>query len=338
MFTSAQILTHRKRAAKLNIAAIPFERERVYNIEMIRTNGAMDTATAWGTKSAGTTNSRVRDAGPFDPQQADGFDSKEFKMLLDPQVFKNVEKGVSKLWDRVEESADDAGVKVKKSKKDEVREQDIVFLDTPKHELIGKGYVLRFRDLPGKSDDNLTLKFRSRNPSVAADANVDSAKGLESKPKLELDQVFGSEEASIYSHSNKVKLAQPSKDLKSVSDVFPVLGTLDLDPGTTLENVHGGEIHEERYLLGQVKLGKSESAPAYLTLWYDDEHGKTPAIAEFSFAHEAHSKESGTDQKSEELMRHLRDHAQEWLVADGTTKTGFAYGGRPKGQEPDQGA
>lgn len=265
-----------------------------------------------------------------------GFDSKEFKMLLDPRVFKNVKDGASQLWDRVEGSAGETGVKVKKAKQDEVREQDIVFLDTPQHELVDRGYVLRLRDLPGTADDNLTLKFRSGESSKATAADVNSSRGYESKPKFEHDLVFGAKEASVYSRSNKVKLPEAAPTtLTSSANIFPILNELGLDPKSELVNVHGDEIHEERYLLGEVKVDGSESAPAYLTLWYDDEHGKTPAIAEFSFGHSAHSKKSGIDQKSEELMRHLKDHTQEWLVPDGTTKTGFAYKGRPKDEEPD---
>jgi hypothetical protein len=257
---------------------------------------------------------------------ASPLDSKEFKMLLDPQKFTHLKKGKEKLWDKVEEAADEAGVEVKKAKKDHVRTQDIIFLDTEDHALNSQGYILRYRDVHGSSKaDNLTLKFRDSDPERVAKVNVDAAPGVKAKPKFELDETFQDGETAVYSKSTKVRLPHlPEATVDKLTGVFPALADLGLSPDTRLKEMHGGSILEERHLLGDVKIGEQESAPAFLTLWYDDAHGETPVIAEFSFAHGVHDQASGVDEASEDLMRNLRDNAPKWL-SHGSTKTNFAY-------------
>ena len=253
-------------------------------------------------------------------------DSKEFKMLLDPSKFKHVPKALDKLRDKVSEAAEETGRKLETPKKEEVRTQDIIFLDTEDHALKDQGYILRYRDIHGGSkDDNLTLKFRDNDAQKVAGANVDAAEGLAAKPKFELDETFQDTETSVFSKSNKVKVPHlPATTVENMTEYFPHLGELGLAPDTKLKKMHGGDIVEERYLVGNVKVGKHETAPAYLTLWYDDAHQETPAVAEFSFAHGVHDTASGVDQTSEEMMRSLHDNAPKWL-SHGSTKTNFAY-------------
>jgi hypothetical protein len=258
-------------------------------------------------------------------QSAAPLDSKEFKMLLDPKRFQHVQAGKQGLWNKLQDAAEETGVEVKKAKKGEVRRQDIIFLDTEDHTLKEQGYILRYRDVSGGSkDDNLTLKYRDHDAANVAAARVDAAPDLRVKSKFELDETFQESETSVYSKSTKVRVPHlPKPTVENLSEIFPTLGELGLDASTKLRKTHG-DITEERHLLGNVKIGEHESAPAYLTLWYD-EGEKTPAVAEVSFAHKAHEEASGIDQQSEELMRSLHDNAQKWL-SHGSTKTNFAYG------------
>ncbi len=261
------------------------------------------------------------------PQNSDSIslDSKEFKVLLNPAKFENVDKGIKKLWNRIEDAADEAGVATKKAKHEEVRTQDIIFLDTENHTLKDQGYILRYRDVHGSSkSDNLTLKFRDGEASRVASADVEASSSHQVSAKFELDETFQEQEGRVYSRSSKVKVPElPSPTVENMTEYFPVLGQLGLDPSTKLKNPHEGLV-EERHLLGNIKIADGEAAPAYLTLWYDDEHQSTPAVAEFSFAHAAHQAASEIDQNSEELMRNLRDDSPKWL-SQGSTKTNFAY-------------
>lgn len=258
-------------------------------------------------------------------RDAVSLDSKEFKVLLNPAKFENVDKGIKKLWSRVEDAANEVGVPTKKAKHEEVRTQDIIFLDTEDHALKDQGYILRYRDIHDSSkNDNLTLKFRNEEASRVADADVEAASEHQVSAKFELDETFQQQEGHVYSKSTKIKLPElPSPTVENMTEFFPVLGQLGLDPSTPLKNPHEGLV-EERHLLGNIKIADGETAPAYLTLWYDDDHQSTPAVAEFSFAHAAHQAASKIDQNSEELMRHLRDDSPKWL-SQGTTKTNFAY-------------
>lgn len=253
-------------------------------------------------------------------------DTKELKILLDPKRFKNVEQGKARLWDKIEDAADEAGIRVKRAKDPEVRTQDVLFLDTEQHDLKEQGYILRYRDIHGsKKDDNLTLKYRGDNPFLVMDADVSAAQGFKAKSKFELDETFTQDEKQVYSKSTKVKVADlPEPTVENLTEYFPALADVGLSPQTRLENMREG-IVEERHLLGQVRVGGSENAPAYLTLWYDESDQKTPAVAEFSFAHTTTPEQWKADQESQELMRSLHDNAPKWICADGSTKTNFAY-------------
>lgn len=259
---------------------------------------------------------------PVDQAQ---LDSKEFKILLKPSKFENVKKGIEKLWHKVEEAADEAGVKVIKAKSPEVRTQDIIFLDTEDHALKEQGFILRYRDIHGSSqDDNLTLKFRDNDRNRVAASDVSASPEHQAKAKFELDETFGENIGHIYSKSTKVKVPDlPTPSVDAMAGYFPALAQLGLDPSTELVTPHEGLL-EKRHLLGNIKVAGGESAPAYLTLWYDEDHNQTPAVAEFSFAHVAHEAVSGIDQVSEDLMRNLRDDSPKWL-SQGSTKTNFAY-------------
>jgi hypothetical protein len=262
------------------------------------------------------------------PEERLHLDSKEFKMQLDPKRFKDVDQAISKFRARVEEAFDENGVKIDRPKKDEVRTQEIIFLDTEDHSLREQGYILRYRDVEGGWEhDNLTLKVRDVDPEKVMDADVQSAEGYKSKTKLELDESFQEVTSHVYSKSNKVKLPRlPKKPtVEAIAEIFPALGELGIDGSARLRNVHEGGITEERHLLGNVRVNEFETAPAYLTLWYDEEHQKTPAVAEFSFAHPAHSEGTGEDKRSEELMQTLQDSAPKWILRDGSTKTNYAY-------------
>ena len=277
------------------------------------------------------TLSRTRSASSLpsppssEPSDTAQLSSKEFKMLLQPSKFEDVDKGIKKLWHKIEDAAESVGVETKKAKKPEVRTQDIVFLDTDDHALKDQGFILRYRDIHGSSkDDNLTLKFRDSDAAKVAVSDVSAAPESAVKSKFELDETFGETVGHVYSKSTKVKLPElPETNVGAMSEVFPSLNQLGLEPSTKLKNLHEGLV-EERHLLGNLQISESESAPAYLTLWYDQDHKETPAVAEFSFAHSAHEAHSGIDQNSEELMGFLRDDAPRWL-SQGSTKTNFAY-------------
>ena len=283
-----------------------------------------------GASKAGPTSDETPESAAPTDHVTQGLDSKEFKILLDPTRFQNVQKGIDKLWDKVEAAADDTDIPVAKVKKgeQEVRTQDIIFLDTEDHALNNQGYILRYRDLPGGSEnDNLTLKYRGQDADKVASVDVSAAPGIKSKPKFELDETFqGEQEGYVYSKSTKVKVPHlPKTTVENLSEYFPALNDLGLSSDTKLQQVNCGDIVEERHLLGNIHIGKAETAPAYLTLWYDDAHGDAPAVAEFSFAHQVHASQPRVDEASAELMCNLRDSAPDWL-SHGSTKTKFAYG------------
>ena len=245
-------------------------------------------------------------------------------MLLDPSRFVDAEHGMEKLWKKFQGAAGDAGVEVKKARKDEVRTEDVSYLDTEDGQLREQGYILRYRDVKGgTSKDSLMLKYRGSDPGTVASAEVAVSADYEAKSKFELDRTFQDTEQSVYSKSTKVKmphLADPT--IGSMAEAFPTLETLGLPSNTELKTMHGGAIRQERHLLGDVHVGAGTggTAPAYLTLWYEED---TPVVAEVSFA-TVNQGDPQVVENSESLMRHLHDDAPKWL-SHGSTKTDFAY-------------
>jgi hypothetical protein len=241
-------------------------------------------------------------------------DSVEFKVMLDPSRFENTNKGLEKFYQKLKAAADAADVPLRRTGLNTVQ-RETSFLDTADFALKKKGYILRQR-LESKHDAVVMLKFRDTDAARASAAEVLVGDGYQAKSKLEKDRT--GEGRSVFSKSSKINLKKaPKGSIQDFAKMFPTLTKLGLDPNTPLQTVHDKRVQEERYQLGEVKVGGSGNAPAYLTLWYEEDK---PAIAEFSFAIQGTAGEA----QGENLMKHLAELASKW-VGQGSTKTEFIY-------------
>jgi len=78
----------------------------------------------------------------------------------------------------------------------------------------------------------------------------------------------------------------------------------------------------------QIRKDPEVLAECSLTIWYTDEHGEKPVVAEFSFKYEGDedSYSAKMAQRAYNAFITIQDQLDEWLDPRPTTKTAFVYG------------
>ena len=263
--------------------------------------------------------------------------SRELKILLDADFFKNRDDGFRDLWSIVKEVADEQGVETEPSdKKFKQKRRQVLFLDTKDFAIRKTGYVLRKRVKYKKKNKKLakkmeyTLKFRSEDMVKSAKADISST-DYGAKSEFEEDMGYSAESVDKFkrkfSKRNKIKTRDnPGSTIKDFAEIFPVLKELGIPEQTVLEPVNGITIDEWRVSPGILDFGSGLIAKADITLWYD-RSGK-PLIAEFSFDHKISDFDNQNEQATQKMFDFflaLRERLAD-RVAKETTKTGFTYG------------
>src|SRR5687768_7618763 len=84
---------------------------------------------------------------PLRPPRTKRPDSVEFKVLLDETRFDDPGKALKKLFKKLDQAADQAGVEIERddSKDHHLKKRTTTFIDTPDHALKKQGFILRQR-------------------------------------------------------------------------------------------------------------------------------------------------------------------------------------------------
>lgn len=263
-----------------------------------------------------------------------GLSSKEYKMLLNPEFFKNPEEGMIKFWDIAKEAADKTGLEITGKDSFELKDpRYIAYLDTPDFRLKELGYILRRRQdkkikEKGKKEYELVLKYRSNDMETAASKDVSPAEEFKGESKFEQDIVAGKESIkNVYSKSSKVILESKTDDeLEEYGEIFPCLTELGIDPEEEISFVNDRKMEEYKMQLGEIDLGNGVAAESSIAVWYkqgkSDE--KEPVIAEFSFNYKI-SENNGPSAEADKFIKSLQKEADRW-INEGSTKTEIIYG------------
>lgn len=219
-------------------------------------------------------------------------ESREYKLLVNHELFAEPADAVKALWDEIEEAAKTLPLVRTRGKFDEKETRMILFLDTPSHTLRREGLVLRQRI----EEDTVayTLKCRSEDRYFAAGTDVRTAGDQDAEEKLEED--IAPPFRCRFSHSVTLALTRERKapkTLREAADLFPVLGTLRVDdrpcpPDTVLAPVHSITVHECIWKGAKLTFEPThtseepEKATLALILWSRAKGGR-PAVAELSF-------------------------------------------------------
>jgi hypothetical protein len=217
---------------------------------------------------------------------------REFKILLKPEGFGELESAVRDYWRIARAAARQSSAVVSESRRaGEPQLREVVFLDTPNAGLYAHGYTLRRRapyvhGRPGPQFE-LVLEFRHADAVQAASVEVRAAPQYEGLEKfkeevlLTADPVAGVR--SVFSHACRLK--EHRWELGSrYSDavrMFPGLGDLRVLPTAALRAVGDQVLEEVRFALGSIDFG-GRSAEVQLSVWRDAQSG-TVQVGEFSF-------------------------------------------------------
>ncbi len=269
--------------------------------------------------------------------------SREYKILLKPELFVNRQEAYKKVWEIAKSLADSLGIEVRESRQP-FREQrrKVYFLDTPDHDLRKHGYVLRVRvkyngNKPRK-EYNLTLKYRSTDLQKSAQADITVAlKGYKTKAKFEADITPIKDSLGtmrfIYSKSVKVKKLDfsPGNTIGDYAKIFPVLGKLGVPLDKKLEIVNGFIVDERKVSPGMFVFGGGINGMVDITTWYEFGDTSSPFVAEFSydFRFMRHNEmiDKGIERASE-FFKALQFALKDWYYPEGT-KTGYVYSHKP---------
>ncbi|MEQ8169658.1 MAG: hypothetical protein ABRQ38_12270 [Candidatus Eremiobacterota bacterium] len=258
--------------------------------------------------------------------------SREYKILLKPENFEDMEKGISKFWKTVKKLAKEEGFDVDSTYSDEAGDPRFVtYLDTPDFALNKLGYTLRRRQKHefkagedrGKKYE-LTLKYRNSDVNISSGKDVNPAESFEGSVKFEDDIVAGgSTIKNVYSKSGTVELKEETgNSLEDYIDIFPGLKETGISSESQLGKVNNKKIEEYKAELGEIDFG-GVTGKASLSVWYNQGKDKNPVIGEFSFNYDINDSEN--KDKINNFVKAIQRELSS-SIADGITKTELIYG------------
>ncbi|MBT8493231.1 MAG: hypothetical protein KJO07_09260 [Deltaproteobacteria bacterium] len=264
-----------------------------------------------------------RSAGKFDAAQAPSppvapeplaLDSREFKLMLDPELFVgDFDAAVADLENDLDEAADEAIERDLDGHFELDRERQIQFFDVAGSCLLrAKGYALRERQ--ADDDREITLKFRSSDPAQVQMGGTEAA-GAEYK--LEEDVTA---ERSIFSSSTTIATDAELTNTGELSQLFSGLALAD----QVLTVVADTQVYEQVYRGAMVDVGAVD-ARVTLTLWYRHQDDEAPWLVELSFKVKLDDElPDKTHERAAALFEAWLGEEQ-WQSPTGATKTASVY-------------
>jgi len=233
-------------------------------------------------------------------------DSREYKIILKPSIFKNNEKGRDKLVRIINNLAKGQHL-VFESKLQDEKIRNTWYLDTKKKDLYYKNMFLpRIREELDKEDDKVKgydVTFKNRHPDRLLARSYDVSNSNEkqnqdfSKKEIKFEEDILTPFTSKFSTSVKLEyeslpMLKKYQDLKLI---FPNLN-LNIFPEEKMRIVNGFVAYETSYTLGKLKFSDKSEARLQYSLWYKSEKSKSPVIAEFDI--DLYANEAGKSNKT----------------------------------------
>lgn len=255
--------------------------------------------------------------------------------MLNPSVFQDLEKGLSKTTDIIHKLLEQQGALFKEDRKDKKRK--VWYQDTRTHDIRNGSFLLRIRE-EKRDEYNITLKNRHSDRYMAA--LYDLSKPVQ-KDDIILDEFKFEEDivpkfTSKYSASADFKTRKMPK-FKTFQDVLmlmPHLNNLGIPSTEILTKVNDFEAREISYDMGTVRFDNDKGkAKVQLSLWYLSD--QSPVIVEFDMDAEAKNSTNEGSKQLEEFPTSLIVGIYKFYLAlqnedivDKTspkTKTDYAY-------------
>ncbi len=228
--------------------------------------------------------------------------SREFKIMLDTNQFKDREKGIKEVSTIMESLIEKQGGKFKRDV--EEKERRTWYLDTDAYELYcNNNFLLRIRKEKKSDEYDVTLKCRHPDRYVSASyESSSSAKGIEIKFEEDIITPF----ISKFSLSASLKDEQKPhfNTIKDLVSVFPGLD-LRIDAEETLSKVNNFEAIEISSEIGKITFAGDKTVKVYLNLWYSSAEENTPMIVEFTYNYGAKEQDEAKKMLLEEYSHSL---------------------------------
>ena len=266
--------------------------------------------------------------------------SSEYKLLLAPTKFDDIDQGFRDYWAIVKTVAEEQGIPITESEHPyKIKRKEISFFDTQNLDLKKNGYMLRRKNkynnghrIPGSE---FSLKFRSKRLKLAATADVVIGEGYtpkDEKIELESDIVYftkinGGKEIT-YSVQNPVELDESqSFKVGEIAKVYPVLSSFDLPEDAELGLVAGVSAEEKMIRPGKFEFGDGLKGRVDITVWIVELGGEQVKIPEFSFDHPFPEDREYSEEalrKCTTFIEKLQEKAPEWVVP-GKLKAAYLF-------------
>jgi len=261
--------------------------------------------------------------------------SREYKIMLVPSEFSNVEKGIDKILRIIDLHM---GNYVQWTT--DIRERELKrtwFLDTTDFDLFKNNkFIVRIRQGLTTGEVETTLKCRHPDRYISASHDLwSNKKSLEVKFEEDISIPFISQ-FSLSGTFKKNKVPDLKK-FRELRDFFPKINITDIHETESLRKVNNFEPSEVSYKIGSIKFSEKKSIDLYLNLWYSELENKKvpPLIVELTFNCEAKKLPGKNERVLEEFPISLLKEANKFYdllqkqeIADRTTtktKTEFAY-------------
>jgi hypothetical protein len=210
--------------------------------------------------------------------------SREFKLMLNGDRFKERAAGAEAFWNLVKFLVHKEGGDILPEEVEEERRRTS-YLDTSGARFRQLGFTLRRRE-ESATKFNLNLKYRSPDRYLSSAQDVSSPKADETKFEEDVLPPYSSK----YSKSTRVKF-KSDPAVKSVGDVtalFPGLKAFAIPEDTPVGVVNDFTAHEVVLKVGKFSFGGGPEVKAALSFWYLlGEEVELPMVGEFSFDYEA---------------------------------------------------
>ena len=275
-------------------------------------------------------------------------DSREYKRLLNTDLFTgDVSSRAGKVndyWTALNDAIEESAIEKSTIEKSAIesntsgslslnKSRTVSFYDVQGScDLFHAGYSFRERVEKGKR--KVTLKFRSRDRSIASTKDLS---GTKSKAKSKFEEDVAVSFASTYSSSTTQKIGD-GKNLNKMDDpvgLYPGLKNEGFDQHLAIKKVSNLTVSEYVYENAIVTIGRIDEIAALnaefaLTLWYNESVSTTQAIvAEISFKYKTDNGRfnSKADTHAKALFTAMQENPQlaNWNSTNSMSKTAAIY-------------
>ncbi len=265
------------------------------------------------------------------PTNSDLFlNSSEYKLLLNPEMFTDWEKGFADYWKIIKEVAKQEDIKILENENPlKLKKKIVAFYDTENLDLRKNKFLLRYkRKFSGdelKSGAEYTLKYRNREAEKVVAVDISTGKGFTAKHdeiELESDIVYYSKlnnDLDIsYTMANGIDLEEkPIPNIAELIKVYPVIKTLGLSGDTKLVKVAAVDANEKMVVPGKLEFGDDLFGRMDITVWLIETENGVISVPEFSFDHPFHNDKRYNEKamlKCTSFINKLKEYKSEWVV------------------------